>query len=476
MKSKTFLALSIFMSMVIITGKAFGEQTSFDELQCLKSLPSNNESFLINQNNLLDNNHWAYKTLENISKKHGIIVGNSNEKFDLNKPLSRNEAAVLLISLVGKIQEDKIQISEAEKVQLDILRQEFKNDLDKLTGRVNSLENSVSQLNGSIQKLESNDKKSIKVNIGEDFKIRGAFQFRYAGAVNKGVDNYATNFRLPLTELDFVGKLNKNLHYLAILVPSRNYDSSTNGVLSDAYVMTDKIKNHKIFLGLLRTPIGYEGVIPPFYLDFPDKAQISRNFSDFRDLGVKISGSYPVIDYSLSTFNGNNYNRNDTNNSSLAYGGWVVLKPFYKMPKFGKLEIGGGNYSGKYSKFSGTSYTGDMAQSTNSLYSSYEYKRNKITAEWSGKKGYNVSERKASGWYLEEALFLNKKKTSQLVARFDMFDPNHSLNNDKQSEYTLGYNHYIHGQNLKVQLDAVHVNNEAGKDSDRFILQTQYMF
>ncbi|MEI7475616.1 MAG: hypothetical protein WCK67_12645 [bacterium] len=475
MYSKKFIGLSLITAAVLASSSpAFAELTSLDDLQ---SLPNANQSFLVDSGKPLDKNHWAYKTLENISKKHGLLVGSTKDKFDINKPLSRDEAAVLLISLVGKIQQDRVELSEAEKVQLDILRQELNGEMARLTGRVDALQNSVAQLNGTVQSLQASDKQSVKMEFGENFKIKGSFQVRYANSFNKGVENYANGFRLPLGEVRLQGKLHKDINYLASIVPSRTFDSTTNSILGDAYVMTEKLKHHKIYLGQTRTPIGYEGTLSPTSLNTPDRSQIARNFSDTRDFGIKAVGNYKLLDYYLGAYNGNGNNRNDTHNSDLAYGYWVVGKPLAYMPKLGVFEIGGGMFSGKYSQFTNNVFTKDIYQTTKGLYTSYEFKRNKITSEWSDKKGYsNVVGRKATGWYIEDALFLNKKRTHQVVLKYDTFDPNKNVSDDRSTEYTLGYNYYMKAQNLKLQLDYVHANNKVGNDSNRVIVQTQYCF
>ena len=55
------------------------------------------------------------------------------------------------------------------------------------------------------------------------------------------------------------------------------------------------------------------------------------------------------------------------------------------------------------------------------------------------------------------------------------FDPNKSISGDKRREYTAGINYFIKGQALKFVLNYVFCQNDATKDSHRFVLGTQVL-
>jgi hypothetical protein len=59
--------------------------------------------------------------------------------------------------------------------------------------------------------------------------------------------------------------------------------------------------------------------------------------------------------------------------------------------------------------------------------------------------------------------------------RYDEFDPNKSLSGDKRREYTAGINYFIKGQALKFVLNYVFCQNDATRDSHRFVLGTQVL-
>ena len=438
---------------------AFAGSSTLQEIQ---DLPSGNAT-VADPAKAFDKDHWAYKSLKNISEKYGLLVGKPDEKFDGSKPLTRNEAAVILVNLTGKIEESNAALTESEKTQLDILRQELKSETQKLTGRVAALETSVDSLKGSVSKLEETDKKQWQYGFGEKFKINGIFQAKYAGNIRKGADNYPSNFSIPLSEFDFSGQFYPHINYSVGLRGDRAFTSSAKGLLGDAFVSTDLIPHHTIYLGQTRVPIGYEGTLSATVLETLDRSQISRKFSDTRDLGIKAAGNWNFVDYSIGTYNGNGQNSADTNND-LTVASWLVLKPLYKYPQLGKLEVGGGYEIGKNSVSN---------QNISSFYTGYKYKKYGIRGEYAFSNGYTTADQKANGWYIHNSYDLTKKL--QLIARYDQFDPNTKTAKDLISEYVLGSS-YLLADNVKLQLNLVYVNNQAGRNSERAGILTQYKF
>jgi phosphate-selective porin len=59
------------------------------------------------------------------------------------------------------------------------------------------------------------------------------------------------------------------------------------------------------------------------------------------------------------------------------------------------------------------------------------------------------------------------------LCRYDEFDPDKTISNNNQREYTAGVNYYIKGQALKLILNYVYCQNQAAKDSHRILVGTQ---
>lgn len=455
-----FLACAV-TAAIFFSLPSQAQNLTLDELQ---GLSASNEAIL-NSNGAMDKDHWAYKTLENISQKYGLILGEPGGKYDRTKPLSRNEAAILLVNLAGRIEQNNIKLSDVEKAQLDIVKQELAKETKALMEKVTALEATVDSLKGSVSKLEEADGKNWKFDYGEKFKITGGFQGQFAGNLKKGVDNYPSNFGIPYSLVAIQGKISPHLDYFTGLVPSRAFDSSGgNGIVEEMYVSTDIIPKHKVYIGQTYVPMGYEGPMSPLAIDTIDKSQIARKLSNYQDLGILLKGDWDIFSYSIGGYNGNGTYTGDSTNSDLDLVTWASIKPLKKLSQYGNLEFAGGFQLGKNSTFN---------HNTIGFYSGYQYKRCKIYGEYSFADGYLNYNQKAKGWYINGMYNLTDKMA--LLARFDNFDPDKYANNDRTAEYTLGSNYSL-TSNVFLMLNLVHVSNQSAKDSDRVGVLTQVTF
>ncbi len=454
MKSKKvrIVKLAMFASLYAFSLPALADNVLLQDIQVALSQSDNST-------NTKSNSFGAYKTLENLTSKFGLDYKKSNS----SKPITRKEAAIMLVNLVGKIEERNIKLNEVEKAKIEVIKEELSLETKALMSKVTGLESSVSQLKGNVSKLAESDKKSFKYEYGKDYKIGGTLQAQYTGTINKDYSGYPNNFYFPLADITVEGKVHENIGFLG----RYNIGSSQ---LSDIYVSTNIFPNHTVYLGQTRIPIGQEGAQSPATIETIDKAQISRNFGDTRDTGIKVRGNYDFVDYYLGVYNGDGANNLDNINGEVAFTGWTVLKPFYKTPELGELELGGGVYNGRFGNSGG-------AQVSNNIwgtYAGYRYGKYFIKGEYSLAKGYGATNGlKASGWYLHNSYMLNDKW--QLVGRVDSFDPNRGIGKNRQNEYTIGVN-YAPLNNFCVLVDFVHVDNQASQNSERIGVLTQVTF
>ena len=266
------------------------------------------------------------------------------------------------------------------------------------------------------------------------------------------------------------GKLKNNNGDFRIMLnvsPLSNRNFAQN-LFADMYVGTNKIPHHRIWVGNTRPPVGMEGGFSPYTLPFIARSQISRNFGTVRKLGGRVSGNYDLVDYDLGLYSSDTYFQEFFPGTEFV--GWINLKPLGKTDgKYGKIKIGGGVQSGDRN----CDYT------VTGAYLGYEYKKLLLNFEWADANGYNGPigysvDKHATGFYSTLAYRLTPKL--QAMIRYDEFDPNKDIANNRKKEYVAGINYFIKGQALKLMMNYVFCQNEGLKDSHRVMLGTQILF
>lgn len=247
--------------------------------------------------------------------------------------------------------------------------------------------------------------------------------------------------------------------------PQDNYDF-LNFMPSNMYIANTSIPHHTIIIGNSRTPTGYEGAKSSTVIPLIARSQISRNFGNTRQLGVRVKGNYKLVEYDLGGFSSDTYFRQFFPGTEFA--GWVSLKPLAKTNgKFGRLKIGTGLTTGQ----------NDIDYTILGAYASYEYKKLYANFEWGKANGYNgargLSSNKAEGLYTTLAYRITPK--IQILGRYDEYQPNKDYSDEIKREYSAGVNYYLKGQAVKLMLNYVFCQNDTSKDSHRIILGTQLL-
>jgi hypothetical protein len=433
---------------------------------------------------------WMYEILKNISEKYGLILGSPKDKFNAKAGLTRNEAAVILVSLLGKIEQDKIEMSDIEKDRVGILKRELSDQMQVLTGKVAAIEKNQEVIQGSITKLEGSQKQNVGVGFGDNFKLKGSLQFNYTGNFERDpVNDKGFGFSIPVAELGFTGKLHKKIDVVANWQPNRyynrdNYKMDNQNMMGDLYASTTIVPNNTFYIGQTRVPLGIEGSQSSLTLDLINRSQIARNYGNKRDIGLKVAGKYPFFEYYAGVYNGNAFNALTDNNPTKDIALWANVKPFDKNKKFGEFVLGAGMLTGKGSTDYNNQYN---VFGTNA---SYKYKKAAIKFEYEFSDGFyssraNTSQTtvsilnspanvKSEGYVITGLYdFTNKL---QGVIRFDLFNPSKPINKDSLKELTVGTNYFMNNNNLKFQLNYVYVDRDSGDNSQRIIAQTQYAF
>ena len=183
-----------------------------------------------------------------------------------------------------------------------------------------------------------------------------------------------------------------------------------------------------------------------------------------------MKGNWEFLDYYLGAYNGDKANNLDTFSRGMALASWAVIKPLYKTPKYGSLELGGGYYEGKYGNSQQTNLISNNVFGASAV---YKYKKYELKGEYAQASGYLNNDQRADGWYIHNSYNLTNKL--QLVARFDRFDPDRSIGKVR-TEYTLGTN-YALTDNVGLLFDYIFANDRAlANNSNKIEVMTQVTF
>ena len=291
-------------------------------------------------------------------------------------------------------------------------------------------------------------------------------QFNQDGLSHEHTTNH---YDINTINVGYDGFLKNNNADFRVMINIAPFSSRNviQNLFADMYVATNKIPHHRLLVGHSRPPVGLEGAYGPFVLPFIARSQISRNFGTVRKLGARASGSYSLVDYDFGVYSSDTYFQEFFPGAEFI--GRVDLKPLGKTDgKYGKLLVGTSMDAGH--RDNNFCVIGAHVQ--------YDYKRFMANFEWANANGYNGPsghsvDKHASGFYATLGYMLTKKL--QLLARYDEFDPNHEIDNNKSREYSVGLNYFIKGQGLRLIINYVFCQNEAAKDSHRIMLGTQIL-
>ena len=235
----------------------------------------------------------------------------------------------------------------------------------------------------------------------------------------------------------------------------------------DLYIESHRIPHTSVLVGNSRPGVGIEGAQSPYTLAFINRSQISRNLANIRKFGVRVRGDYSLMDYDMGIYS------SSTNFTSFFPGhefdAWMNIKPLGKTDgRYGKLVTGGGIQSGEKH---------GMNYYLTGAYVGYDYKRFWTKFEYARANGSNggsgLTNKRSQGLFVTVGYHLTKKL--ELLARYDQFDPDRTVSNNMQREYTLGTNYYLKGQALKLIFNYIYCQNDNKVDSHRLMVGTQIL-
>jgi len=398
----------------------------------------------------------------------------AEEPAPIKSEIEKNEIVELEMPLKDQIQKNQEeQVSDNETDEFSIfdslvdtdenIDHPFKIEEESLWGKIYKM--NVERT--SIPTYLLQDELTFKMKKGPVSKVQfyGAYHGNFASMFTNG--DYDTSYDVNWANIGAVGTFKDNKTDFKIqlnLMPSSGR-SYLQGLVTDAYIVNNRIPHHKIIVGNSRNQVGVDGGASSYTQPFLLRSQIGRTFGNTRALGVRVLGNYSLIDYNLALNSSDRFFRDFF--PGVEFTGWVNIKPLGKTDgKYGKLTIGSGLNAGH----NHTDYT------VGGAYIGYSYKKFMANAEFSIADGYNgtyLSDKKASGFYTTIGYKVTPKV--QVLARFDRFDPDRNIANNYRTEYTAGINYFIKGQALRLILNYIFCQNDNAPNSHRIIFGTQIL-
>jgi len=367
--------------------------------------------------------------------------------------------------------EKRFKALEARVETLEKENADLRNQLGTATTEQQVKEVSPVGLEERIAKIEKNLTSRLEVGHGT-MKIGGLLQGWYV------VDQDANDrFRLRRSELKLSGKISEEqpIEYTVMVDPAQvTEDASRKSILQDAFFTLGYIPHHTIDIGQYKTGIGEEGTRSSAKLDTIERAFISRTFSDQRDIGIRLSGKWPWVDYNVGVFNGSGQNQSDPNDQK-DIAGRMVFRPLNNVEAFKGLEIG---VSGYHRPAHGDTF----AKKRLGFEARYEYKKFSLKGEYIKGQGTASSSATAEnrtlaqGWYGQIGYFFLPKL--QGVLKYEQYDPNEEISDDRVREAAVGLNYFLDKYHAKLQINYIHKDEEAENElaNDQIIGALQVAF
>lgn len=367
--------------------------------------------------------------------------------------------------------EERLNALEMRVMSLEEENKQLKTQLESKVGTPVAASENVTNLEDRLVKIEKGIAQRVQFGQGA-LKISGLLQAWYTN------DQSGHNrFRIRRGEIKLSGKISDEqpIEYAVMIDPAQvTEDASRKSVLQDVFITLGYIPHHTVDIGQYKVGIGEEGSRSSTKIDTIERAYISRTFGDQRDIGIRLSGKWPFVDYNIGVFNGSGMNQADANDQK-DVAGRIVLKPFKNSKKLKGLEMG---VSGYHRPVHGTT----SAKKRLGYEARYEYQKFSIKGEYMSGQGTasssSTTENRtlANGWYGQVGYYILPKL--QGVLKVEGYDPNEQTANDKMTEFTIGLNYFIEKYNAKLQFNYIHKDEEAedSLQNDQIISAVQVAF
>lgn len=301
--------------------------------------------------------------------------------------------------------------------------------------------------------------------------------------VNTGTTSFYGNttgvntFRIRRAEIKLHGKIAPAWGFEVMLDPAKSINTAAGSdgkVLQDLAVAFLGFKGHEISLGQKKIALTEEGLRSSSDLDFSERAQLTRTFSDRRETGLFYKGDWsPNVSAFVSLTNGTVANAVDDSNDTLFVAARLDFKPVRGL----LLGASGGR--------SGGEGPARLARGRYAAHVSYEAPSLPLVARAEYLRATDgradASDLERDGFY--GTLLYTFDEQYRLGIRYDQIDRNKDRQGDRTKSLTVGFHYLIKGKNLNLKADYFRVTEEGRtingnleQSYNQFVLAAQAAF
>ncbi len=227
-------------------------------------------------------------------------------------------------------------------------------------------------------------------------------------------------------------------------------------VLQDLY-LTYVSRHAEVSIGQFKIPVSWEGYNSSGKLLFPERATVSKQFGDARDLGIRVTKTYDRFMYSAGVFNGAGANTPESNR-----GKDVALR--VEVYPIDGLTLAAVTYDSVFDRKQ------PGAKDRWELDVRYEHEGILAQAEAIAARDYDASSNRLDGKGFYAAVAYRLPSDVQPALRVGAFDPNDDVMTDDQATIELGVNYYLRDHQAKVQAVYGHTEFRSDKHADDLLL------
>lgn len=352
-----------------------------------------------------------------------------------------------------------------------------------------SLEERVQQLETHVAAL-AEENAALKKQLGENGKAKGDAAFvRAQGketklAIGGFIQAHAefgesADTRFPAADrillrrarLGVKGAFAEHFDFVLQADFGNNSISGISGYraqLTDCAITWTRYPLATVTFGQFKTPYGYEQLLSDTKNLFVERSLPNDQLTLSRQVGAMVSGAAfeKKLNYSAALFNGNGANNGGNDNDQFLYVGRVngtVVEA-----ENARLAVGANAFSTRdkgsfVGRRNGVGLDAQASCGPVDLHA--EYLRTRFDRD-------TGTDTTADGWSLLCA-WMFVPKTLQGLVRYETYDPNGSLGDDHTDLWTVGFNYFIKGDDLKLTVNYL-IGDPAGPLSGQTRLLSRF--